>query len=107
MSTASKYQRIYTVVNQIPAGYVTTYGDVAVMSGLPGHARLVGYALHALPFYTEIPWHRVINAKGMISLGRAYPGGELQQRHLLENEGIPFDENGRVNLKQFRYRTES
>jgi methylated-DNA-protein-cysteine methyltransferase-like protein len=106
MNVANKYQRIYAVVNQVPSGCVTTYGDVAVLAGLPGHARLVGYALHALSGFTDVPWHRVINAKGMISLGRAYPDGELRQRRLLEAEGIPFDANGRVNLKQFRYRSE-
>lgn len=101
----SKYQRIYAVVRKIPPGQVSTYGDVAALASLPGHARMVGYALHALPEFTDIPWHRVINAKGMISLGRAYPGGELHQRHLLENEGVLFDANGRTDLKRFRYKT--
>jgi methylated-DNA-protein-cysteine methyltransferase-like protein len=103
MNTLSKHQRIYAVVRQIPPGYVATYGDIAVLAGLPGHARLVGYALHALPEFTDVPWQRVINAKGTISLGSAYPGGELHQRHLLEAEDVAFDANGKVDLKRFRW----
>ncbi len=106
MEVFSKHQRIYTIVRQIPVGFVATYGDIATMAGLPGHARLVGYALHALPEFSDVPWQRVINAKGTISLGRAYPGGELHQRHLLESEGVEFDGNGRVNLKHFRWQPE-
>jgi methylated-DNA-protein-cysteine methyltransferase related protein len=98
------YRRIYDVVRQIPAGSVATYGDVAVLAGLPGQARLVGYALHALPSYTAVPWHRVINARGVLSVGRAIPGGELVQRRLLEREGIGFDANGRVQLRRYRWR---
>ncbi|MBU0657118.1 MAG: MGMT family protein [Gammaproteobacteria bacterium] len=106
MNSMSKHQRIYAIVRQIPPGCVSTYGDVATLAGLPGHARLVGYALHALPEFSDVPWQRVINAKGAISLGRAYPGGELRQRHLLEAEGVEFDANGKVELKRFRWRPE-
>ena len=98
------HHRIYDVVRRIPRGSVSTYGDVAVLAGLPGHARLVGYALHALPATTTVPWHRVINARGGISLGRAYPGGELLQRRLLEAEGIEFQLDGRVQLRLYRWR---
>ncbi len=99
----NKHQAIYTIVKQIPVGYVATYGDVAAWAGLPGHARLVGYALHALPQDSDVPWQRVVNAKGGISLGRAYPGGELRQKRLLEGEGIVFNLNGRINLRIFRW----
>jgi methylated-DNA-protein-cysteine methyltransferase-like protein len=90
-------QRIYTVVRRIPRGRVATYGQVAALAGLPGHARQVGYALHALPEGTRLPWHRVINARGEVSLRRT-PGPELSQRMLLEREGIRFDSRGRVDL---------
>jgi len=91
------YVRIYGVVRRIPRGRVATYGQVADLAGLPGHARQVGYALHALPAGTTVPWHRVLNAQGGISL-RAVPGAELTQRQLLEREGVGFNARGRVRL---------
>ena len=100
------HARILAVVRQVPAGSVTTYGEVAALAGFPGHARLVGYALHALPRHTTVPWHRVINASGGISLGRAQPGGELVQRLLLEAEGIEFLGNGKVSLERWRWQPE-
>lgn len=103
MNDESSYPGIYEVVNRIPAGRVLTYGDVAALAGMPGAARLVGYALHALPEHTTVPWHRVINARGGISVGRAVPGGELVQRFRLEEEGVEFDANGRVSLQRFRW----
>lgn len=99
----NQYKNIYTIVRLIPAGCVATYGDIATRAGLLGRARMVGYALHALSSETDIPWHRVINAKGGISLGQAYPGSELRQRRLLEAEGVEFDANSKVNLKRFRW----
>lgn len=99
---SSSYQRIYAVVRRIPEGRVATYGQVASLAGLAGHARQVGYALHALPDGTAIPWHRVVNASGGISL-RSMPGGELVQRGLLEREGIRLDPRGRVPLARVRW----
>ena len=86
--------RIYAVVRRIPRGSVATYGQVAERAGYPGHARQVGYALHALPPGTTVPWHRVINARGEVS-ARA-DGEGLTQRLLLEREGVRFDARGRV-----------
>lgn len=103
MEEEGSHNRIRAVVRRIPAGRVSTYGDVAVLAGMPGQARLVGYALHALPQHTTVPWHRVINARGRISLGRAVPGGELVQQRLLEGEGVEFAADGRVDLKRFRW----
>jgi methylated-DNA-protein-cysteine methyltransferase-like protein len=100
------HNRIYSIVRRIPAGRVLTYGDVAALADLPGHARLVGYALHALPEHTTVPWHRVINHKGALSTGRAWPGGELVQRRLLEAEGVEFDANGRTSLARYRWSPE-
>jgi methylated-DNA-protein-cysteine methyltransferase-like protein len=91
------YERIYAVVRRVPRGRVATYGQVAALAGLPGHARQVGYALHALAKGTRLPWHRVINAKGEVSRRRR-PGEELSQRMLLEREGVRFDARGRVAL---------
>src|SRR5947208_3736822 len=91
------YQRIYNVIRRIPAGRVATYGQVAELAGLAGRARQVGYALHALPDHTSLPWHRVVNAGGGISR-RSMPGAELTQQILLEQEGIRLDAAGRVRL---------
>lgn len=95
------YAHIYNVVRQIPSGQVATYGQVAHAAGLPGQARQVGYALHAL-LEADTPWHRVINAKGTIS-PRAEPEQEQRQRELLEREGVVFDAQGRVDLKTYRW----
>jgi methylated-DNA-protein-cysteine methyltransferase related protein len=96
------YQLIYSVVRRIPRGRVATYGQVASLAGLDGHARQVGYALNALPDGTVVPWHRVVNAAGRIST-RATPGGELVQQLLLEKEGVRLDARGRIPLDRLRW----
>jgi methylated-DNA-protein-cysteine methyltransferase-like protein len=98
------YERIYRVVRRIPAGRVATYGQVAALAGLPGRARQAGYALHALPAHTTVPWHRVVNAAGRISLGRGRGGADLEQRFRLEAEGVEFDANGRIPLARFGWK---
>jgi methylated-DNA-protein-cysteine methyltransferase-like protein len=100
---SSSYTRIYSVVKRIPRGRVATYGQVAKLAGLPGHARQVGYALHALTPATVVPWQRVVNAAGAISL-RPMNGG-ISQRLLLEKEGVRFDARDRVSLKVFGWRS--
>jgi methylated-DNA-protein-cysteine methyltransferase-like protein len=96
-------EEIYAVVRRIPRGRVATYGQIAELAGLPGHARQVGYALAALPPGTAVPWQRVINAAGMVSR-RKMPGEELSQRQLLEKEGVKFDARGRVALAKVRWK---
>jgi methylated-DNA-protein-cysteine methyltransferase-like protein len=98
----SSYTKIYSVVRRIPRGRVATYGQIAELAGLRGRARQVGYALHALSGATAVPWQRVVNAAGAISL-RAGSGG-LSQRILLEKEGVRFDVAGRIALERFRWR---
>ena len=98
----SNYQRIYGVVRRIPAGRVATYGQVAAIAGLPGHARLVGYALYNLSAHTTVPWHRVVNASGQVSR-RSTPGRETEQQLRLENEGVACDFRGRLDLKSLRW----
>ena len=95
-------QRIWQVVATIPPGRVSTYGDVARFAGLPGAARRVGRALRGLPADTRMPWHRVVNAGGRISL----PGGSAgyrEQRARLEAEGVVF-RGDRLDLRRFRWR---
>ncbi len=93
--------RIWQVVALIPAGKVATYGDVARLAGLPGAARRVGAALRALPPDTRIPWHRVINAQGKLSLPEG-SRAQYTQRERLEAEGVVFSGAKRVDLARFR-----
>lgn len=89
------YDRIYDLVRRIPPGKVATYGEVGAWAGCG--ARTVGYALAALRTQAAerpVPWQRVINARGMCSLGR-------EQRGLLEDEGVAFGFDGRTDLVQF------
>jgi len=95
--------RIYEAVRRIPVGKVATYGQVATLAGARGHARQVGYALHDLPDGAEVPWHRVINARGEISV-RSSPGADVDQKSLLEAEGVEFDAHGKIDLSRFRWR---
>ena len=97
------YGRIYAVVRRIPRGRVATDGEIAERAGLPRQARQVGYALAALRANDRVPWQRVINARGEISL-RAEPGADALQRVLLEREGVRFDTRGRIDLARFGWR---
>jgi methylated-DNA-protein-cysteine methyltransferase-like protein len=92
------YEKIYAVIRKIPRGKVATYGQIAKLAGMGSHARLVGYALHALTPDKEVPWQRVVGAGGKISLGGE---GLSIQRTLLESEGVEFDEKGRIPLARF------
>jgi|SRR5689334_3087109 len=100
---SSTHARILAVVRRIPRGRVATYGQVAALAGLVRQPRLVGYALHSLPNTTTVPWHRVINALGMVSR-RAHGAPSLTQRKKLEQEGVVFDARGRVSLERFRWK---
>src|SRR6187401_960183 len=101
MKSTSLHARIHDVVAQIPRGRVATYGQIARLTGLAGQARLVGYALHALPTGRSIPWHRVVNAQGALSTRAPH---DARQRRLLEQEGIRFDSRGRIPLTSFQWR---
>ncbi|HAC06862.1 MAG TPA: methyltransferase [Gemmatimonadetes bacterium] len=97
----SSYDDFYAIARKVPAGRVTTYGAVAAEAGLPGRARQVGYAMAALPDDHEVPWHRVINARGEVSPRAGGTAFEKIQRNLLEAEGIVFNARGRVDLDRF------
>ena len=103
---ADSYARINAVVRRIPRGRVATYGQVARLAGLPGQARQVGYALHALsdpPADEGVPWQRVVNARGEVST-RSEPGAECVQAAVLESEGVVFDARGRIDLARHLWR---
>jgi methylated-DNA-protein-cysteine methyltransferase-like protein len=91
---SSVYERVYRVIRQVPPGKVTTYGQVSKIVGTVS-ARQVGYALAALKPEMRVPWQRVVNSQGKISLSGS------DQRRLLEAEGVEFDERDRIDLKRF------
>lgn len=90
-------KRIYDLVSQIPAGKVSTYGQLALLAGFPRAARIVGAALQRAP--QGLPCHRVLYRDGTLCCDQAFGGKEIQ-RQLLEQEGIPFLPDGRVDLKR-------
>ena len=89
-------------MSRVPKGRVATYGQVAMLAGLPRQARFVGYALHALPTDSDVPWHRVVNAAGKISLRADALGHDELQAQLLRREGVRFV-NGAIPLRRFRW----
>ncbi len=96
------YDRIYEIVKQIPKGMVATYGQIAELSNLAGKARVVGYALYRIDMKTlDIPWQRVVNAKGEVSLSPLRYGTDYLQRSLLESEGISFSDVGKIDLRKY------
>lgn len=115
-SARGSYARFYAVIRRIPKGRVATYGQIAELAGLGGHARQVGYALYGLgqsgelarlddiEITSRVPWHRVVNARGEIS-ERSDPDPHKipLQRVLLEEEGVVFDLKGRLSLERFRW----
>lgn len=98
---ANFYEAVYRLVRKIPRGRVMTYGQIAVILGHPRAARAVGYALRACSG-KNVPWQRVINAKGRIS-DRAPIEGPLIQKVLLQAEGIKFDATDVCDLKKYRW----
>jgi methylated-DNA-protein-cysteine methyltransferase-like protein len=98
LKNAPLYQRIYAVVRQIPAGQVATYGQIAQIVG-GCSAQMIGFALAALDDGMDVPWQRVINRQGKISL-RDGGVGSARQRQLLEAEGIRFDTEHKVDFAQ-------
>src|SRR5262245_43000087 len=101
---ATSHATIYAVVSRIPRGRVATYGQIALLAGLPGHARLVGYALSALDEHSRVPWHRVVNAAGEISGRPGKSNFQDLQRLRLEREGVRFDARGRLDLARRQWR---
>jgi methylated-DNA-protein-cysteine methyltransferase-like protein len=102
-AASSRWRRIWRQVERIPRGRVATYGQIAALAGLAGHARQVGYALAALPEGGRTPWQRVVNAKGELSTRSDFDAAPRQRLLLLE-EGVVFDAFGRIDLDRFRWR---
>jgi methylated-DNA-protein-cysteine methyltransferase-like protein len=93
--------RVVLIVRRIPRGRVASYGQIAAMAGSPSGARQVARLLHSLSEVEGLPWHRVINSRGTISLPGL--GGEIQ-RGLLEHEGVEFGLGGVVDLERCGWR---
>lgn len=91
--------RLYTLLATVPAGKVVTYGQLAGLIGLPRRARWVGQILKQLPHDTRLPWHRVINAQGKISLPPQQGGNEQAER--LRAEGVMVSQEGKISLRQY------
>ena len=96
------FDKIYAVVKMIPKGKVATYGQIALLAGNPRWARVVGYALHVNPNPDEIPCYRVVTKDGCTSKAFAF-GGSDRQRELLENEGVIFTDDGKVDMKNCQW----
>ena len=106
--TASGFdQRVWDVVAQIPPGRVATYGQIADLIGAWGCARQVGWALRRLPLPSDVPWQRVVNAQGRISMTLSRQGSDWIQRDLLLAEGIPVDLEGRLPLREVLWRPDA
>ena len=100
--TKSFHQRAIEIIKRIPKGKVATYGQVAAYAGNNRAARQVAYILHSSSGKENLPWHRVVNSKGGISLK---PGSGYEvQKSLLEKEGIIFKEDNCIDLKRFLWR---
>ena len=97
-----KRESIWQVVHMIPSGKVATYGQVAALAGLPKAARFAGTSLKDLPKATRIPWHRVINAQGRISLPPSSASYQEQHQRLTQ-EGVLI-RNGRIALKDYQWK---
>ncbi len=98
--TNELHRQILEVIVLIPYGKVASYGQIARLAGLPKHARLVGYVLKHLDKESQIPWYRVINSQGRISVTHIDENGKNIQQDLLEAEGV-YLLNGKVSLKKF------
>jgi methylated-DNA-protein-cysteine methyltransferase-like protein len=96
--TPPLFEVIFEVVRAIPQGTVASYGQIAAVVGRCS-PLMVGFAMAAVPFDSDVPWHRVVNSQGRIS-SRGNGDGEQMQRILLEAEGIHFDETGCIDLNQ-------
>ncbi len=93
------FERVYSIVSQIPEGCVATYGQIALMIGNPYASRIVGYAMHSAPPEQNLPCHRVVNREGRLAPGNIF-GGQDIQRARLEKEGITFLENGCIDMEK-------
>ena len=96
------FKSVYEIVAEIPTGRVMTYGDIARRIGMPRGARAVGYAMRAIPDNLKLPAHRVVNSFGEMAPTHVFGSQDLQ-REILKSEGVPFKENGNIDLGKCRW----
>lgn len=94
-------EQIYAVIHGVPPGRLCSYGKIAELAGLPGHARYVGRLLSQLPKDSSLPWFRIVNSQGKISLPLDSEGYRRQLNHLIEESSA--DESGRLFWRQCRW----
>ncbi len=97
-------QKVYLTVSKIPHGKVATYGQIADLIYEYGRARQVGWALRRLNLPSSIPWHRVINSKGLITMSVSRNGTDWMQKELLINEGIKFNTEMKIDIKKYLWK---
>ncbi len=105
MHTATFTEKAKALIKRIPRGKVATYGQIAALAGNPLGARQVVWALNSSSRTEKLPWHRVINSQGRISLPRG--GGYELQKKLLAKEGVEFPRNGKLDLTRFQWRPQA
>lgn len=108
---SEQHQAICRAIRRVPKGRVATYGQIAKLAGFPRNARQVGFVLRNLPEGTRLPWYRIVNSRGEISErlvkrshGDGRPESECEQRWLLLDEGVEFNENDRISLAEYQWR---
>ena len=97
-------QKVYLKVSKIPHGKIATYGQIADLIYAYGKARQVGWALRRLELPSTIPWHRVINSKGEITMSLSRKGTDWIQKELLIKEGIKFNSKMKIDIKKYLWR---
>ena len=103
-SEKNSFELVYDIVRRIPRGRVATYGQISQMLDGRYSPKFVGWALHAIPEGgDDIPWHRVVNAKGSVSTRQVLGYAPDLQKHLLVEEGVEFDDADRCDLERFRW----
>lgn len=102
-SSFSFKQKVTEIVNMVPVGTVVSYGQVALYLGMPRAGRQVGWILNKLPENTQVPWWRVVNNRGRISIkGSRY--SQLDQKALLEGEGVEVSSDLTFDIEKYRFR---
>ncbi len=97
-------QKVYSKVSEIPYGKIATYGQIADLIYAYGYARQVGWALRRLKLPSNIPWHRVINSKGEITMSLSRKGTDWIQKELLIIEGVKFNSKMKIDIKKYLWR---